>query len=163
MILRRKIRLTLIHRERDTMNGKRPIQFIQETNPIVIIDEPQSVDNTDKAKEAIASLNPLCKLRYSATHRDTYNLMYKLDPVDAYEKKLVKKIEVLSVNSDDDFNDPYIKLVSVSNKSGYKATVEIDEKKKNGTVTRVKKEINLTVRTIYIYYLGSGNYIVVIL
>lgn len=132
----------LIHRERDTMNGKKPIQFIQETNPIVIIDEPQSVDNTDKAKEAIASLNPLCKLRYSATHRDTYNLMYKLDPVNAYEKKLVKKIEVLSVNSDDDYNDPYIKLLSVSNKNGYKATVEIDEKKKNGSVTRVKKEIN---------------------
>lgn len=132
----------LIHRERDTLDGKKPIHFIQDTNPIVIIDEPQSVDNTDKAKEAIASLNPLCKLRYSATHRDTYNLMYKLDPVDAYEKKLVKKIEVLSVNSDDDFNDPYIKLVSVSNKSGYKATVEIDEKKKNGTVSRVTKEIN---------------------
>ena len=52
----------LIHRERDTMNGKKPIQFIQETNPIVIIDEPQSVDNTDKSKEAISSLNPLCKL-----------------------------------------------------------------------------------------------------
>lgn len=132
----------LIHRERDTMNGKKPIQFIQETNPIVIIDEPQSVDNTDKAKEAIASLNPLCKLRFSATHRETYNLMYKLDPVDAYEQKLVKKIEVLSVNSDDDFNDPYIKLTSVSNKNGYKATIEIDEKKKNGTVARVKKEIN---------------------
>lgn len=132
----------LIHRERDTMNGKKPIQFIQETNPIVIIDEPQSVDNTDKAKEAIASLNPLCKLRYSATHRDTYNLMYKLDSVDAYEQKLVKKIEVLSVNSDDDYNDPYIKLISVSNKNGYKATVEIDEQKKNGKVTRVKKEIN---------------------
>ncbi|MBB6453208.1 type III restriction enzyme [Salirhabdus euzebyi] len=132
----------LIHRERDTMNGKKPIQFIQETNPIVIIDEPQSVDNTEKAKEAIASLNPLCKLRYSATHRETYNLMYKLDPVDAYEKKLVKKIEVLSVNSDDDYNDPYIKLINVSNKNGYKATVEIDEQKRNGTVAKVRKEIN---------------------
>lgn len=145
----------LIHRERDSMNGKRPIQFIQETNPIVIIDEPQSVDNTDKAKEAIASLNPLCKLRYSATHRETYNLMYKLDPVDAYEKKLVKKIEVLSVNSDEDHNDPYIKLISVSNKNGYKATVEIDEKKKNGTVKRVKKEINPNTKNDL--YLLSGE------
>ncbi|MBP2257490.1 type III restriction-modification system endonuclease [Virgibacillus alimentarius] len=132
----------LINQERDTMNGKRPIEFIQETNPIVIIDEPQSVDNTDKAKEAIASLNPLCKLRYSATHRETYNLMYKLDPVDAYEKRLVKKIEVLSVNSDDDYNDPYIKLINVANKSGYKATIELDEKKKNGTVNRVRKQID---------------------
>lgn len=145
----------LIHRERDTMNGQKPIQFIQETNPVVIIDEPQSVDRTDKAKEAIASLNPLCKLRYSATHRETYNLMYKLDPVDAYEKKLVKKIEVLSVNSDDDFNDPYIKLLNVSNKNGYKATVEIDEKKKNGTVARTKKEINPTKKNNL--YLLSGE------
>ncbi|WP_186576908.1 type III restriction-modification system endonuclease [Aquibacillus kalidii] len=138
----KETKANLIHRERDTMNGKRPIEFIQETNPIVIIDEPQSVDNTEKAKEAIASLNPLCKLRYSATHRETYNLMYKLDPVDAYDKRLVKKIEVLSVNSDDDYNDPYIKLVSVSDKSGYKATVELDEKKKNGTVKRVRKQID---------------------
>lgn len=132
----------LIHRERDSMNGKKPIQFIQQTHPIVIIDEPQSVDNTDKAKEAIASLNPLCKLRYSATHKEMYNLMYKLDPVDAFEQRLVKKIEVLSVSSEDDFNDPYVKLISVSNKGGYKAKVEIDEKKKNGIVARVTKEIN---------------------
>lgn len=138
----KETKANLIHRERDTMNGKKPIEFIQETNPIVIIDEPQSVDNTEKAKEAIASLNPLCKLRYSATHRETYNLMYKLDPIDAYDQRLVKKIEVLSVNSDDDYNDPYIKLINVSNKSGYKATVELDEKKKNGKVTRVRKQID---------------------
>jgi type III restriction enzyme len=49
----------------------------------VIIDEPQSVDTTAKAKEAIASLNPLCTLRYSATHKEKYNLMYKLDSIDA--------------------------------------------------------------------------------
>lgn len=132
----------LIHRERDTMNGKKPIEFIQETNPIVIIDEPQSVDNTDKAKEAIASLNPLCKLRYSATHKERYNLMYKLDPVDAYEQKLVKKIEVLSVSSDDDHNDPYIKLISVPHTGEYKATIEIDAKQKNGTVKRSRRVVN---------------------
>lgn len=132
----------LIHRERDTMNGMRPIQFIQETNPIVIIDEPQSVDNTASAKKAIESLNPICKLRFSATHKETYNLIYRLDPVDAYEQKLVKKIEVLSVTSEDDHNNPYIKLVSVTNTGGYKAKVEIDEQKKNGTVKRAVKEIN---------------------
>lgn len=145
----------LIHRERDTMNGQKPIQFIQETNPIVIIDEPQSVDNTDKAKEAIASLNPLCKLRYSATHREQYNLMYKLDPVDAYEQELVKKIEVLSVHSDDDFNDPYIKLISVSNKNGYKATVEIDVLKKNGSVKRERKQVDPNSKNDF--YLLSGE------
>ena len=139
---KKETKANLIHRERDTMNGMRPIQFIQETNPIVIIDEPQSVDNTVTAKKAIASLNPLCKLRFSATHKETYNLIYKLDPVDAYEQKLVKKIEVLSVTSEDDHNDPYIKLVSVTNKNGYKAKIEIDEQKKNGTVKRVVKEMN---------------------
>ncbi|WP_079710198.1 type III restriction-modification system endonuclease [Paraliobacillus ryukyuensis] len=137
----------LIHRERDTMNGKKPIEFIQETNPIVIIDEPQSVDNTDKAKEAIASLNPLCKLRYSATHRDTYNLMYKLDPVAAYEQRLVKKIEVLSVKPEDDFNDPYIKLKSVSNKNGYQATLEMDVQQKNGVVKRKNIKVDPNKRS----------------
>ena len=64
--------------------------------PIVIIDEPQSVDNTPKAKEAIASLNPLCVLRYSATHREKINLLYRLTPVDAYQMGLVKQISVSS-------------------------------------------------------------------
>ena len=72
----------IIHRYNDKL-GYKPIDLIKETNPIVIIDEPQSVDNTDKAKEAIAALNPLCCLRYSATHRTPYNMMYKLDSVDA--------------------------------------------------------------------------------
>jgi len=86
-----------MHRESDQLQGRKPIDFIRETNPIVIIDEPQSVDNTDKAKEAIQSLNPLCILRYSATHREKYNLLYRLGPVEAYEQKIVKQIEVLPV------------------------------------------------------------------
>ncbi len=87
----------VIHRENDRFSGRKPIEFIQATHPIVIIDEPQSVDNTDKAKEAIETLNPLCTLRYSATHVNPYNLLYKLDPVKAYDMRLVKCIEVASV------------------------------------------------------------------
>ena len=68
----------VIHRPNDRLNGYQPIEFIQETNPIVIIDEPQSVDTTPKSKEAIRSLNPLCTLRYSATHVDKYNMIYRL-------------------------------------------------------------------------------------
>ena len=86
----------IIHRPQDRMTGTRPIEFIRATNPIVIIDEPQSVDTTENSKKAIASLNPLCTLRYSATHVDKYNMMYRLDSVDAYERKLVKQIEVAS-------------------------------------------------------------------
>ena len=75
----------MINQQQDRLNGEAAIRFIQDTNPIVIIDEPQSVDNTQKAKEAIASLNPLCIFRYSATHREKVNLLYRLTPVDAYQ------------------------------------------------------------------------------
>lgn len=117
----------IIHRPNDKLNGNKPIELIQETNPIVIIDEPQSVDTTNKSKEAIASLNPLCTLRYSATHREKHNLMYKLDAIDAFERQLVKQIEVAGVVTEDHHNMAYIKLLSVDNKkTPITAKVEID-------------------------------------
>ena len=75
----------VIYKESDQLSGRQPIEFVQAARPIVIIDEPQSVDSTDKAQEAIKALNPLCTLRYSATHRNPYNLVYRLDPVRAFE------------------------------------------------------------------------------
>ncbi|WP_254473058.1 hypothetical protein [Bartonella sp. B1098] len=111
------------------------MRYIQDTNPIVIIDELQSVDNTPKAKEAIASLNPLCVLRYSATHRDEVNLLYRLTPVDAYQKGLVKQICVSSNQIEQDFNRPYIALKSVSQENGFKARLELDVAGKDGTVS----------------------------
>ena len=89
------------------MSGRRPIEYIQAVLPIVIMDEPQNMES-EKAKEAITSLNPLCTLRYSATHKDVYNLVYKLDPVMAYDLGLVKRIEVDSVLEQGDFNKPFI-------------------------------------------------------
>ena len=68
-----------------------PIEYVQAARPIVIIDEPQSVDSTEKSQEAIKALNPLLTLRYSATHRVAYNLLYRLDPVRAFEQRLVKR------------------------------------------------------------------------
>lgn len=115
----------IIHRENDKLSGRKPIEFVQATHPIVIIDEPQSVDNTPKAKEAIETLNPLCTLRYSATHRNPYNLLYKLDPIKAYDMRLVKRIEVASVQSGDSFNEPFIKFNSVDNRNGIKAKISI--------------------------------------
>ena len=126
----------IIHRYNDKL-GYKPIDLIKEANPIVIIDEPQSVDNTDKAKEAIAALNPLCCLRYSATHRIPYNMMYKLDSVKAYELKLVKQIEVATATVEDFQNDAYIDLIKVDNKAGIKAQVELDFQNK-GKVNRKK-------------------------
>lgn len=126
----------VINQEKDRLNGEAAIRYIQDTNPIVIIDEPQSVDNTPKAKEAIASLNPLCVLRYSATHREKINLLYRLTPVDAYQRGLVKQICVSSNQVAGGHNKPYVRLLSVSNENGFRARVEIDIKGKNGRVAR---------------------------
>jgi len=106
----------IIHRPNDKLNGAKPIDLISETNPFVIIDEPQSVDTTVKSKEAIASLNPLCTFRYSATHVEKHNLIYRLDAVDSFNMGLVKQIEVASFASKDYHNNEYIKLISVDNK-----------------------------------------------
>lgn len=116
----------IINQEQDKLNGETAMRYIQDTNPVVIIDEPQSVDNTDKAKEAIQSLNPLCVLRYSATHREKINLLYRLTPVDAYQMGLVKQICVSSSSVANDFNKPYIHLKSVSNNNGFSAKIEMD-------------------------------------
>ncbi len=129
--------LNIINRENDKMSGRKPIEFIQAASPVVIIDEPQSVDNTPKAKRAIANLNPVTTLRYSATHRNPYNLLYKLDPIRAYDLRLVKRIEVASIRSDDSFNDAYVKLLKTDNKNGIKAQVAI-HKEKDGIVKTAK-------------------------
>jgi type III restriction enzyme len=129
----------LIHRADDRLSGMKPIEFIQSTNPIVIIDEPQSVDSTEKSKEAIQTLNPLCTLRYSATHVDKHNMLYKLDSIDAYDRKLVKQIEVASIDIKDSHNKAYIKLLKVSASPRW-AEVEFDEMK-SGAVNRVKKKL----------------------
>lgn len=125
-------KLNVINRENDRMAGRRPIEFIQAASPIVIIDEPQSVDNTEKSRRAIRNLNPLLTIRYSATHRNPYNLLYKLDPIKAYDLRLVKRIEVASVRSDDSFNDGYVKLLETDNTNGIKARVEIHKEGPSG-------------------------------
>lgn len=107
----------VIYQTNDRMSGRKPIEFINDTNPIVIIDEPQNMESA-KAKESINSLNPLCTLRYSATHKDKYNLLYSLDPVKAFQQKLVKKITVASVLGENDPNNAFIKLNTITNKNG---------------------------------------------
>lgn len=92
-----------------------PIRYLQGVKPIVIVDEPQNME-TENGKEAIENLNPLCTLRYSATHKYHYNLVYKLDPVKAYDLGLVKKIEVDSVVTADSFNAAFVQLQSVTSK-----------------------------------------------
>lgn len=124
--------IAVIHKEADKLSGRRPIEFVCATNPIVIIDEPQSVDNTEKAQEAVRSLNPLCTLRYSATHTNPYNLVYSLNPIRAFDLRLVKQIVVASVTGESAQNDAYVKLVSIDRKNGIKAKVDIDVQANDG-------------------------------
>ncbi len=102
----------IINRAQDRMSGRRPIEFIQATKPVVIIDEPQNMES-EAASAAIARLVPFCTLRYSATHKKAYNRVYRLGPVDAYDMNLVKRIEVASVVADDNPNAAFVRLKAV--------------------------------------------------
>ncbi len=122
----------VIFKESDKLSGRKPIDFVRATSPIVIIDEPQSVDNTPKAQEAIKALNHLCIFRYSATHRNLYNQVYKLDPIRAYDLRLVKQIVVSSVTSDGSHNEAFVKLLQTDNKKGIRAKIRIHAKTPSG-------------------------------
>ena len=144
----------------------RPLDFIKATHPVVILDEPQNME-TDIRRNAIASLNPLCTLRYSATHKHLYNLLYRLTPVDAYDKGLVKKIEVHSVQSEDNYNDAYINVLSLERQSKTRsfAKIEVDASDEYGLQRKIIKAFpgdDLEVKTgrsVYAgYYVESINH-----
>jgi type III restriction enzyme len=118
-----------LYKESEKTGYEKPINLIRATRPIIIVDEPQSVDGGLKGqgKEALDKMNPLCTLRYSATHADKHHQVFRLDAVDAYERKLVKQIEVASASVDGGHNKAYVRLVSVSNKANrIRALVEVD-------------------------------------
>ncbi|HAF0292487.1 TPA: type III restriction endonuclease subunit R [Salmonella enterica subsp. enterica serovar Typhimurium var. 5-] len=95
--------------------GWKPYQYIQATRPILILDEAQNFES-DKAKESLRTLKPLFALRYSATHRETPNLVYRLTPIDAFRNNLVKQIEVVGVSELDNLNEKVLRLVEVTKK-----------------------------------------------
>ena len=131
----------VIYKESDKLSGRQPIEFVQAARPIVIIDEPQSVDRTDKAQEAIKALNPLCTLRYSATHVNPYNLLYRLDPIRAFELKLVKQIVVGSAKAEGAANDAFVRVEKIEYKNGIKAKLRIHVQTPQGP-----KEKSITVK-----------------
>lgn len=102
----------IINKPNDKLNGQKPVTFIQATQPIVIVDEPQNME-TEKRIAAIQNLNALCTLRYSATHCNVYNLTYSLNPVKAYDLGLVKQIEVDSIIEENTYNDAFIAVESI--------------------------------------------------
>ncbi len=136
-----KQRSNVIYKESDKLSGRQPIEFVQAARPIVFIDEPQSVDSTDKAQEAVKALNPLCTLRYSATHRNPYNLVYRLDPVRAFELKLVKQIVVASAVAENAANDAFVRVEQIDYKKGIKTKLRIHVQTAEGP-----KEKSVTVK-----------------
>jgi type III restriction enzyme len=128
-----------LYKDSEKTGGEKPIDLIKATRPILIVDEPQSVDGglEGRGKEALGAMNPLCTLRYSATHVDKHHMVYRLDAVDAYERKLVKQIEVASAAIIGGHNRPYVRLLSVSNKRGIiSAKVELDVETLHGVTRR---------------------------
>lgn len=122
----------IIYRRSEKLSNKRPIDFIHAARPIVIIDEPQSVDGTAKAREALMQLNPLCTLRYSATHKDRFNLMYMLDPIRAFQLKLVKQIVVGEVTGTDEGNDSLVRVEALDSRKTFRAKLALNVKQQSG-------------------------------
>jgi type III restriction enzyme len=132
-----------LYKDSEKTGGEKPIDLIRATRPIVIVDEPQTVDGglEGRGKEALGLMNPLCTLRYSATHVAKHHMVFRLDAVDAYERKLVKQIEVAAANVQGDHNRPYVRLVSAANKRGViSAKVEVDVQRAHG-VSRENKTV----------------------
>ena len=136
--------INTIYQENEKTGGEAPIELIRATNPIVIVDEPQSVEGglQGLGRRALEGMNPLCTLRYSATHAAQYHMVYRLNAVDAYEQKLVKQIEIAAGTIVDDHNTAYVRLVSTRRKGGMiTARVEVDVSTQAGGVQR--REVNV--------------------
>ncbi len=128
----------VIYRELDRLSGQRPIDFLRATRPIVIIDEPQKMSGA-ASSAAIARLEPLCTLQYSATHTGSLPRIYKLGPIEALDQKLVKKIEVASIREEENFSDAFVRLLKVDAARG-NAQVRINVQK-DGAVKQQNKAV----------------------
>lgn len=144
-----------IYMKLDEFRSRRPIDIIAKTNPILIIDEPQSVEGK-KTKENLKQFNPLMTLRYSATHKSDsiYNMIYRLDAMEAYNKRLVKKIAVKGITeSGSNATESYIYLESINlSKAAPTATIQFDFK----GATSIRK-ITRIVSEGYNLYDNSGQ------
>ncbi|WP_276887757.1 type III restriction-modification system endonuclease [Anaerococcus lactolyticus] len=129
-----------IYSELDEFQSRRPIDIIKKTNPILILDEPQSLEGKT-TKEKLKDFNALFTLRYSATHKNPYNMIYRLDAVDAYNKKLVKRIQVKGISQTAlKGTDAYIYLDSLNiSKAAPTANLEIEIKYKSSIKRKLKK------------------------
>jgi type III restriction enzyme len=126
----------VIHQTTDRLQGETPVHLIQATHPILFLDEPQNMES-EKSIAALAALQPLFALRYSATHRNPYNMVFRLTPFEAYQRRLVKRIEVAGITQEDQANVPYIRLNSITaQKRTLTASLTIDKLFKSGDIRR---------------------------
>lgn len=126
----------------DRLQGEKPIHLIQAARPILILDEPQNMESENRVR-ALAALDPLFALRYSATHRNPYNTIYRLTPFDAYRQGLVKRIEVASVTEDDNANLPFIRVDDImTKKRTLTARIAVHKLMRTGAI----KETVLTIK-----------------
>ena len=131
-----------IYMKLDEFRSRRPIDIIAKTNPIMIIDEPQSVEGK-QTKERLKEFNPIITLRYSATPREYYNLVYRLDAMDAYNKHLVKKIAVKGITQNGNTaTTGYVYLESINlSKAAPTATIQFDVKGAT-SIRRVTRKVD---------------------
>ena len=143
-----------ISMELDEFRSRRPIDVIAKTNPILIIDEPQSVEGK-QTKEKLKEFNPLLTLRYSATHKadSVYNMVYRLDAMEAYNKKLVKMISVKGISeSRSTATDGYVYLERINlSQADPTATIQFDYKGAKGI-----RKVTKTVKEKFNLYDNSG-------
>ena len=141
---RREKSRNVMYRASEKTGGEKPIDLIRATRPILIVDEPQSVDGglDGKGRQALERMHPMCTLRYSATHVDKHHMVYRLDAIDAYEQRLVKQIEVASGTVEGANNKPFVRFLSAKSTRGtVTARVELDVESK-GVVRR--KEVTVS-------------------
>ena len=132
----------VIRQSTDRLQGEKPINLIKATRPILILDEPQRMEST-LSVESLSSLSPLFALRYSATHRNLYNCVYRLTPYDAYREGLVKQIEVAGMEESTNTNLAFVEVKKIqSQKTRVTAKLAVHKLQKNGTI----KQTTLTVK-----------------
>ena len=134
-----KPEINSIYQANEKTGGEKPMDLIKATHPILIVDEPQSVEGglEGRGREALQGMNPLCTLRYSATPVNEYHMIYRLNAVDAYQQQLVKQIEVAAGTVADDYNRPYVRLLAIGRRrNGITAQVAVDAAMAGGRVDR---------------------------
>lgn len=149
-----------IYMKLDEFRSRRPIDIIAKTNPILIIDEPQSVEGK-QTKENLKQFNPMITLRYSATHKSDsiYNMVYRLDAMEAYNKRLVKKIAVKGITeTGSTATDSYLYLESINlSKGNPTATLQFEVKMASGAPKK-KSRIVTEGDNLYDYSNGLEEY-----